>query len=330
MANQKSPSAKKENKKTTAVAKITKTTKPVKNIKTVTKASSAKVATKKAATASAAKVKQSGNKSKMVIWVSVIVVVVVAVVAGILIWNATRLDYNGLLEKSDKLGTEISAARSDDSCQKVYDEVQNGKISNEDYDKTLKACKDNVRAIEETMRSIEKDNVVKKNSEAKTAFDKLKSSYDKVIPEKSEYELSLDIYKTIHESMVEMRELEDNDSSDVGAKEGISAIYDVYKHMADRFAKLPDDEVKEFSTDLDAALEDLAKVRDQVSDSMSASEQLSMGMELQKALSKVQDEAGESSKKVEEKAEKLDINNFDTFESSQKQFTTAIKEIMKK
>lgn len=333
MANQKTSSAKKENKKTTtttkkAAAATAKSTTKAESSKPATKAQSTKTAARKST--AAANSKKSAQKSKAPLYAGIGGgVLLVAVVAGLLIWNATRVSYDGLIDKNDKLGEEIAAARADDSCQKVYDEANSEEVSVDDYDKAVKLCRDNVNKIDSTMQSIEKDNVIEKDEDVKAAYDDLKKTYDKVIPAKADYELSLDIYKAIHKSVVDAAKAAADEDSDKGIKEKISEIYDTYKGMADEFGKLNDDDAKEFSKNINDKLEKLAEVRDKADDSMSTNEQLKLGMDLQQALTEIESAAGESSRKVEAKAAKLDIANFGALEKSQQQFGEKVKQAKK-
>lgn len=316
MANQKTSSAKKEDKKTTKAASkpATKTT--------TTKASTTKTATKKPTSTT----KKTEQKSHAPIIAGVgVVVVLVAVVAGLLIWNSNRMNYDGLADNSTKLGEELAKANGDDSCKLVYDDVDEGEISVADYDKAVDTCKSSLDKIESMMHAIENDNVVENDEDIKDSFDTLKSSYDRVIPAKSEYELSLEIYKAVHESMVESKVLDSDKYDDLGPKDAINMVYDVYKKMADRFAKVPDDDAKEFSEKINGQLKKLAEIRDKVSDSMSSSDRLKIGVELQQVMSDIQSEAATSMNNIETKMEKLNLSGLSSLEANQKRFTAVVE-----
>lgn len=316
MANQKTSSAKKEDKKTTKAASkpATKTT--------TTKASTTKTATKKPTSTT----KKTEQKSHAPIIAGVgVAVVLVAVVAGLLIWNSNRMNYDGLADNSTKLGEELAKANGDDSCKLVYDDVDEGEISVADYDKAVDTCKSSLDKIESMMHAIENDNVVENDEDIKDSFDTLKGSYDRVIPAKSEYELSLEIYKAVHESMVESKVLDSDEYDDLGPKDAINMVYDVYKKMADRFAKVPDDDAKEFSEKINGQLKKLAEIRDKVSDSMSSSDRLKIGVELQQVMSDIQSEAATSMNNIETKMEKLNLSGLSSLEANQKRFTAVVE-----
>ena len=146
--------------------------------------------------------KKSGGVPKgAIIGIVVGVIVVIVIVLGVIfIPMLFEPDYEDANKKMEAFRDAIQKVDID-SCNDMSMDINDEDESNEDFAKTVSKCQDDIKAMDEAFKALGASTGVKNDKENKEIFDKVKKSYDIIVPKMNEL---TEISKATHTLVVTM------------------------------------------------------------------------------------------------------------------------------